>query len=363
MTAIASERRGYQAELFSASVPTRVETLSGPVGRLRSEALGELSELILGHEDHYPGIGRWLTKKVIPGLGTGERVGWVAYESEIPVAAAVLKKGVRAKFCHLSVTEAARDRGVGTLLFCQMALAARRHAKDIHFTLPEDLWLERTSFFAEFGFESAAVAGRQYRRSLPELACSAPIATVLKNAFSQLAGLPSRYRCGPFSLAADLVISVRPRFAERIVAGTKTVEFRRRFSPRMVGRRAAIYSCAPDKSIVGECTIKSVTIGTPGAIWERFGAAAGCTAEEFFGYTDGSANASAVELSDIKPYFAPLSLNQLEDITGQKLRPPQSYALLGRTASAKAWSSAISAAGMLHGSVLAPRPGEKPIFV
>ena len=85
----------------------------------------------------YPGIGQWYSDKVLPGLKTSERIGYVAFEDERPIASAVLKKGERAKFCHLRIHEDFRDLDLGQMFFTQMTLEARHIAKEIHFTLPE----------------------------------------------------------------------------------------------------------------------------------------------------------------------------------------------------------------------------------
>src|SRR6267154_760581 len=69
--------------------------------RNRSDNLLLFREQILRNEDSYPGIDKWLDHKVLSGIKTGQRTGFVGLLNERPVAAAVIKKGREAKFCHL----------------------------------------------------------------------------------------------------------------------------------------------------------------------------------------------------------------------------------------------------------------------
>jgi hypothetical protein len=115
--------------------------------RKETDNLRILRELLLANEGMYPGIDRWYAEKVVPGLKNSQRIGYVAFEDERPIASAVLKLGGSAKFCHVRIHENFRDLDLGQMFFTQMTLEARHLAKDIHFTLPEGLWYEKSEFF------------------------------------------------------------------------------------------------------------------------------------------------------------------------------------------------------------------------
>src|SRR5207253_9377277 len=105
-----------------------------------SDDYAKFRELVIANEASYPGIRKWLSEKVALGIAAGDRVAYVGYLNERPIASAVVKLGSEAKFCHLKLSEAVRDQNLGELFFCVMAMEARSVAKNVHFTLPESLW-------------------------------------------------------------------------------------------------------------------------------------------------------------------------------------------------------------------------------
>jgi predicted transcriptional regulator len=304
--------------------------------------------MLLENEAMYPGIDRWYSEKVLPGLKTSERIAYLAFEDERPVASAVLKLGEHAKFCHVRIREGFRDLDLGQMIFTQLALQAR-HQKgvtDIHFTLPESLWGQKGEFFKSFGFEAANKSSRQYRYGEEELFCSAPIDKVWDRALGRI-HLLNRLSPGGYALADKILLSIRPIFADKIFSGSKQVEIRKTFSKRWRGRQAVVYATQPSGSLMGEVTLSEINTGTPSAIWEHYGERAGCSFEEFAGYVGGASEVHAIELTNIKPYLAPISIAQISHLIREDLRPPQSY-LEVKMNTESVWGKAISVAGLLH---------------
>jgi predicted transcriptional regulator len=335
--------------LFSLAPTFRIVRLGQEEAMAWTDDVGILKTLILASEAMYPAIGRWFDQKVVPGLVSGQRIAWVAFEGERAIASAVLKLGKRAKFCHLKIAEDFQDRDLGQMFFSQMTVEARHDAKDIHFTLPESLWSSKSAFFESFGFTQAVKSDRQYRRGETELACSAPFLTVWSSVMSKLPLLAAKFSPGNYSLDNKLLISLKPEYAGRILAGSKLFEVRKRFSKKWVGCRAALYSSSPHKALVGEATIRAVTCGKPSDVWEQFGASLGCTFDEFKAYVGSAGQVSAIELSDVTPYRERLSLAQMSHLIREDLRPPQSYCDLRLDDDQNAWVKAVSVASLLHG--------------
>ena len=322
----------------------------GRIDALRStDNLKLLRSLIESGQQMYPLIGRWFSKKVVPGLRSEERIAWLAYEGEHPIASAVLKLGKRSKFCHLRIHREFQDMDLGQMFFTQMSLEARHHAREIHFTLPESLWYEKSQFFESFGFSSPVKAYRQYRPGDIELACSAPISTVQQAVFRKLPTLTSKFSIGDYSLRSDILISIKPQYARGILAGTKVVEIRKRFSDKWVGCRAVLYASSPQKAIIGEATVRSVVVGSPMDIWNEFGQSVGCSFVEFDAYVGSSKEVNAIELDDVVPYEEPISLAQMSHLLQEELRPPQSYCDLRLDEAESPWAKAVSIASLLHG--------------
>jgi predicted transcriptional regulator len=335
--------------LFPLSANFRIVKVGQNDARVCSDELKALTNLILSTEDMYPNIGRWVSEKVVPGLKSSERAAWVAYEGDKAIAAAVLKLGEDAKFCHLRVESDFQDMDLGQLFFTQMTLETQNLAKKIHFTLPESLWQSKMKFFESFGFKRAAKSLRQYRKGDTELVCSAPHGVVRVAALNRLPALIGKFNVNGYSLYGDLLVSMKPRYAERILAGLKLVEIRKKFSEKWIGCKAILYSSSPQRALVGEATVRSVTSGCPADIWVRFGTSIGCSPKDFKAYVGATEKVSAIELDEIFPYRQPITLSQISSLLGERLIPPQSYCDLRLNKGEGAWARAVSVASVLHG--------------
>ena len=349
MAPLKQHKSEHTGMLFPLASNFRIVRLGKEEALKWTDDMGVLKSLIQASEDMYPDIRSWFSDKVVPGLKSEQRIAWVAYEGEQAIASAVLKLGQRSKFCHLKIHQNFQDMDLGQMFFSQMAAEARHDAKEIHFTLPESLWAGRHGFFESFGFSSVKKAGRQYRKGEAELACSAPFETVWSSVVKRLSELAPKFVVGGYSLDNRILISVKPKYAGRILAKTKLVEIRRKFSRRWVGCRAVLYASSPQKELVGEATVVSVTSGPPADIWSRFGGSVGCTADEFNAYAGSMSQISAIELGDVIPYREPIGLAQASYLVREDLNPPQSFCDLRLDEGDSPWVRAVSVASLLHG--------------
>ncbi|MGO8790028.1 MAG: hypothetical protein ACLQVL_21945 [Terriglobia bacterium] len=243
------------------------------------------------------------------------------------------------------------------MFFTLMAFEIRHRAKEVHFTLPESLWARRGGFFKSFGFSSARRASCQYRPGDTELSCSAPLSTVLSAAVNRVPDLMAKFSVGGRSLGTDVLMSVKPKYAERLLSGAKLIEVRKRFSKKWLGRRAVLYATQPQGALVGEAMINAITCGQPTDIWTNFESRIGCSWDEFAGYVASASQVCAIELSDVVPYISPVPLNQVEHLLQEDLRPPQSYCELNMEKN-NGWAKAVSIATLLHGrcGIMTRRP-------
>lgn len=349
MTLLKQQNSRASGELFPLAANFRVASIGSADAKFFSDELKTLLNMIRTSEGMYPNIGRWFSEKVVPGLRSSERAAWVAYEGDKPIAAAVLKLGRNAKFCHLRIERDFQDLDLGQLFFTQMTLETRHLAKEIHFTLPESLWEGKKEFFESFGFIRASKSQRQYRTGDTELVCSAPHEVVRVAALDKLPALARKFNVSGYALGGDLLVSMKPKYAEQILAGSKLVEIRKRFSQRWIGCKAILYSSSPQKALVGEATVRSVTTGTPTDIWSKFHTNLGCTSDEFERYVGPAKEVCAITLDDVFPYKQPVSLSQIAYLLGEDLRPPQSYCDLRLDKARCVWAKAASVASVLHG--------------
>jgi len=125
----------------------------------------------------------------------------------------------------------------------------------------------------------------------------------------------------------NILISLAPRHAENILAGTKLVELRRRPMNISAGATVWIYVKLPVGSIIGKVKVGAIHIGAPSTLWRRFGAVSGLTRTEFFDYFRGVTRGIALVLKDSKRLTRQLSLNALRTID-RHFQPPQFFVRL-----------------------------------
>ncbi len=332
-------------ELFPRTEHFKVVRLGEADARGLTDHLRDFRELVLENEQMYPKIKEWFDQKVIPGLRSCQRVGYIGYLDEKPAVSAVMKRGKFTKFCHLRIRKDLRDIHLGEAFFALMGMESRGFAKEIYFTLPESVWSTESKFFKSFGFTKAVKAGHQYRLFEDELKCSSAFETVWGAVLGKLPKIARTFSMEGYSLDNSILMSIKAEYAKRILAGEKKVEIRRRFSKKWIGHKVSLYASRPQSSIVGEALIRKVVVGEPENIWERFHKDIGCTREEFDNYTDSSSEVYAITLEETVPYRKPVSLKEVSALTQKRLRPPQSYYNLNNN---KTWAEAVSIGTLLQ---------------
>jgi predicted transcriptional regulator len=128
----------------------------------------------------------------------------------------------------------------------------------------------------------------------------------------------------PFKPHRDVVLSIKPVYSQKILAGKKTVELRRRFpvaAPR--GALAYIYSSSPVKAMVGTASIRDVLKLPIEQIWTEFESAAFVERPAFEKYFEGLEEGFALVFDDVKSFSRPLPLSELRERFG--FEPPQSF--------------------------------------
>lgn len=127
-----------------------------------------------------------------------------------------------------------------------------------------------------------------------------------------------------FKPQRDVVLSIRPKYTDKIMDGKKTVELRRRFpvsAPR--GTVAYIYSTSPVQALVGRAEISNVMKLPVPDIWKRFGKMASIRRSDFDGYFSGLDEGFALIFANARPLERRLELPELRSRFG--FEPPQSF--------------------------------------
>jgi predicted transcriptional regulator len=122
----------------------------------------------------------------------------------------------------------------------------------------------------------------------------------------------------------DILVSVRPGYASKILDGQKTVELRRRF-PELgpAGTVAFIYSSSPVRAVVGYVRIRHVLKLPISQIWREYGVAACVSKDELYAYFVGLKYGFAILIDSARPLEKQVTATVLEAQFG--IVPPQSY--------------------------------------
>ena len=122
-----------------------------------------------------------------------------------------------------------------------------------------------------------------------------------------------------------IVLPLKPRFADAILNGAKTVELRRSEPKIVVPTRALVYATSPVRALVGTCIVTSVESEQMATLWREYGPRTGVNHREFLDYFEGVEKGTALTLEDPASLLQPIPLTRLRE-TSQGFRPPQSFA-------------------------------------
>lgn len=121
-----------------------------------------------------------------------------------------------------------------------------------------------------------------------------------------------------------LFISLRPRFAELLLNGRKTVELRRIQPAVSPGTLVLLYASSPLRALVGTGVVLTVSVASSDEIWTRLGSLTGLSRAEYDRYFHGADTAVGISLCDLRRLERPLPLPELRK--GRSwFRPPQSF--------------------------------------
>lgn len=120
-----------------------------------------------------------------------------------------------------------------------------------------------------------------------------------------------------------ILLSLKPRFAEAILRGVKTVELRRQPVALAPDAAVLIYASSPVMAIIGTARVHNIEHGDPQQIWVRHSANIALAREEYDDYLSGAGFVSAITLEMPAFLDSPVTLQQLRG--EQPFHPPQSY--------------------------------------
>jgi predicted transcriptional regulator len=120
-----------------------------------------------------------------------------------------------------------------------------------------------------------------------------------------------------------MLLSVRPRYAESILGGTKRAEIRRQRPGIGPATPVIIYATKPLGAVIGTAKIDRVCEGTPAELWDQYRQDVAVSQEEFDQYLSGTSTAYLLLLSGAMRLTTPLTLDDMRE--SASFQPPRSY--------------------------------------
>lgn len=124
-----------------------------------------------------------------------------------------------------------------------------------------------------------------------------------------------------------LLLSIQPKFAEKIFDGSKTIELRR-VKPKLSEKDYIIvYVSSPIKQIQGVFEVKQIIEKPIEELWISVKSYAGVTKQEFDNYFSGVRIGYGIYIGDMMNVLRPIELNEIKK-QWVGFHPPQSYKYL-----------------------------------
>ena len=119
----------------------------------------------------------------------------------------------------------------------------------------------------------------------------------------------------------NVLLSIKPEYAEKILEGKKKYEFRISIFKRNDIEKVFIYSCSPISKIIASFEIEEILKASPEMIWKQCQKYGGISKKDFFKYFKNADSAYAIKICDIDNFQEPIDPYYIF----QNFKPPQSF--------------------------------------
>ena len=125
-----------------------------------------------------------------------------------------------------------------------------------------------------------------------------------------------------------VLMSIKPKYADLIFAGTKTIELRRVCPKVSPGDLALVYVSSPRMALVGGFEVAGIVSADPLTLCKKWQAQSGVEEATFLHYFQGAATAYGILIGRTWMLQAAIELIALRRTKGG-FHPPQSYRYVG----------------------------------
>lgn len=109
-----------------------------------------------------------------------------------------------------------------------------------------------------------------------------------------------------------VILSIKPKYVERILSGKKKYEFRKVIFKESVDE-VIIYSSSPVKRFVASFKIEFIIKDEPKSLWLKCNGDSGLNKEEFFNYFKDRDPGFAIKITNLNKFKEPINPNAIID--------------------------------------------------
>lgn len=118
----------------------------------------------------------------------------------------------------------------------------------------------------------------------------------------------------------SVILSIRPKFADKIFEKTKKYEYRKVIFSTNI-KKVYVYASSPVCKIIGYFIIDEIVQGSPSIVWRKTSKDSGITREYFDDYFEGHDTAFAIKIKSVKQFKTPINPKKII----KNFRPPQNF--------------------------------------
>src|ERR1041384_1865410 len=112
-------------------------------------------------------------------------------------------------------------------------------------------------------------------------------------------------------MSTGAIISIRPQYSNKILAGTKTIELRKSAMGLSEGDVVLVYSSAPEQRFAFWFRIQKIEALPVNKMWDSHSHQLGIGFEDYSAYFDGLTMAVGFHIGEVQP-LTPIPLKEIE---------------------------------------------------
>ncbi|NTW31786.1 MAG: hypothetical protein HGB12_04045 [Bacteroidetes bacterium] len=117
-----------------------------------------------------------------------------------------------------------------------------------------------------------------------------------------------------------VLLSIKPKYAEKIFDGSKKYEFRRTIFKCPDIKKIIVYASSPVQKVIGEFEVDNIINEDIETLWKKTHSQSGISKDFFLSYFVNKEEGYAIKIKNVKRFNKPLNLLKVYNVL-----PPQSF--------------------------------------